>query len=143
MKKVIASALGLMILFSCSNEESNVPNQLSKGEIDEVIQTTLEQTGDFDWTDKSADFILNATQYTNQTISIGYSTPEAKENLINVVLNFEGKGAIISNNDKLRILNVLVSQENTIAALLNHSGVRYIEPTGFDLTAIAETIESK
>lgn len=152
MKKQLLSLAVVLAMFSCSNNENlEIVEQqkelLTKKEINSIIKTSLESTGDFNWGSQEANTIWSAVQHGEGILTIGYGTSRdnyarsaeadnIKNELIQLVQNIEqvsakGKSELYVN-ETINVLDVKVTNKQTIEALLKDSRVRYIEPGGYN-----------
>lgn len=167
MKKTILTITVLLTMFSCSNNEDLTeqeviqPDLLSRKEINTKIKESLESTGDFIWGDTDVNTIYSALKLSNEILTIGYgssknefqrSTASAsiKDELIALVTNNEKAiGAAKSEDEEvlvdefINIIDIKVTNKETIETLLGDSRVRYIEPTGYDFSAKDSDIQSR
>ncbi|WGH75401.1 S8 family serine peptidase [Tenacibaculum tangerinum] len=159
MKKTLLSLTIVFAMISCSQPDEAVEiqqeqNLLTQKEINAKITTSLEQTGDFDWMSQDAHTIWSAVSLGDNILTIGYGSDEnnyakseetnsIKNELIALVKSFEptsSKGSIeLYEDENINVIDVKVTQKETIQVLLNDSRVRYIEPAGYQfLTSEAQ-----
>ncbi|KAB1155239.1 S8 family serine peptidase [Tenacibaculum aiptasiae] len=151
MKKQILSLAIVLAMFSCSqndNLEIADPQNdvLSKKEINAIINKSLKSTGDFDWTSQEVNTIWSAVNHGENILTIGYGTSKnnfarsteantIKNDLIALVRSLEGtsaKGATeLYVDENINVIDIKVTNKETIGVLLKDSRVRYIEPTGY------------
>ncbi len=161
MKKLILSVAIASLIISCSkNEETPQIDQqvelqnelLTKEEINKKIQSSIDNTGDFDWMKTDARTIWSAVKHGDNLLTIGYgtspdqyqrnnSTESIKDNLIKLVRNIENNnsGAAKSKDqlyvdDNINVIDIKVANIETIKTLLNDSRVRYLEPASYLLS---------
>ena len=152
MKKKILSLAIVLAMFSCSNNETLEVQEeqnelLSKKEINSIINTSLQTTGDFNWTTQNAHTIWSAVKHGENILTIGYGnsknqfartteTNNIKNELIQLVHGLEktsAKGASELYVDEIiNVIDIRVTNKETIETLLKDSRVRYIEPGGYD-----------
>lgn len=151
MKKSLLSLAIALAMFSCTNDETlDVPEQqserLSKKEINEIIKTSLQTTGNFNWTEQTSHTIWSAVEHGENILTIGYGTSKnqfsrseatenIKNNLIELVQSLEktsAKGASeLYVNETINIIDIKVTNKKTIETLLKDTRVRYIEPGAY------------
>ena len=153
MKKHILGIAIVFAMFSCSHhnesiEESTIQQKeiLSKKEINSIIETSLQKTGDFNWTEQDVNTIFSALQHGNNILTIGYGTSKenferslsseiVKEGILTLISSteksFSKKKREIYADDKINVIDVKVNNKETLIALLNDKRVRYIEPADY------------
>lgn len=158
MKKKLLYFSLLMAIFSCSkNEEipqidtSLQQNVLSKEEINAIITKKLTATGDFKWMDENSHTIWSALQHSNHLLTIGYGTSKQmfqrsiasesiKDEIIQLVTENEPvktaskKVATIYIDETINVIDIEVTNKETIEILLKDDRVRYIEPSNYPFT---------
>ncbi|OSY88510.1 serine protease [Tenacibaculum holothuriorum] len=164
MKKLILSASIALMLFSCSKDENieqaeQQQELLSRKEINQKIETSLQDNGDFSWSNTDANTIFSALKLSNGILTVGYGTNKSefarsnssnsiKNELINYIRTNE-KVAAKGDSDELfeyeniNVFDIKVTSLGTIKALLNDSRVRYIEPTGYSLFTQEENTQGR
>ncbi|MBA6155616.1 S8 family serine peptidase [Tenacibaculum sp. S7007] len=155
MKKQLLSLAIVLAMFSCSNNETlEIAEQqkelLSKKEINTIIKTSLESTGDFNWGDQEAHTIWSAVKQGEDILTIGYGTSKNNfarsaeaENIKNEIIqlvhsieNVSAKGQTeLYINETINVIDIRVTNKETIKALLKDTRVRYIEPGGYNFLA--------
>jgi hypothetical protein len=151
MKKQMLAFAILLAMFSCSDNEiletpEQQKEQLTKKEINTIIKSSLESTGDFNWTSQEAHTIWSAVKHGESILTIGYGTSKSnfarsaeanniKNDLIQLVQDLEktsAKGASeLYVNETINVIDVKVTNKETIETLLKDSRVRYIEPGNY------------
>ena len=175
---ILASVM--LMVSACSKESSNSGNgdtasvleqkstlqQVPSGSpIDEVtlnkaVIKTLENTGDFKWTNADLKTLWSALQYNDHSLAIGYAPANAgdissklgsiniatgtfrkvHDALIDFIVNEANKTAstpitwqqiVIEDDATLPILTVRLTDKNVLTALSNLKNVRYLEPIDF------------
>lgn len=155
MKKKLLSLAVVLAMFSCSsNETLEIAEQqkelLSKKEINTIIKSSLESKGDFNWTDQDVNTIWSAVKHGENILTIGYGTSKdnyarsaeadnIKNELIQLVQNLEkvsAKGKTeLYVDETINVIDIRVTNKETIKALLKDTRVRYIEPGGYNFLA--------
>lgn len=152
MKKNLLSIGIIFMMFSCSTNDSlEIQNQeqkelLSKTEINSVIKKSLETKGDFKWSDQDVHTIWSAIKHGNNLLTIGYgnsknnyqrsSTSQNIKNQILALVNSTEKTASKGKNEifadeNINVIDLKVTNKETIKVLLNDKRVRYIEPADY------------
>jgi len=152
MKNKIFSLAIVLAMLSCSdNVILETPEQqkelLTKKEINAIIKTSLESTGDFNWTTQTAHTIWSAVEHGENILTIGYGTSKnnfarnaesinIKDELIKLVRNSEKTSAKGTSdlyvNETINVIDIKVTNKETIESLLSDSRVRYIEPSNYN-----------
>lgn len=155
MKKVILLTFGLLLVFSCSKEETNVNSDaseaqqlLSKKEINTYIESQLKQSGDVDWKNAPDEILFSAVMHGQGILSVGFGEEgesfsiekssrliEAKDNVLNIVQSTEGiskTGALVYDYEVLNVIDVQVSDIQTIKKLKATDQIRYLDPLGYE-----------
>ena len=139
------------------NTNSNITktqqqNPLSVEQINQIIKDQIENTGDFDWSQSSDLVLWSALKYGENILTIGYGKDindyqnkasqkqqEAKNKIISLIKANEdekslnkGESLLIYDDDVLTIIDVRVDNIETIKKLREDSGVRYLEPSGYN-----------
>lgn len=151
MKKTLLSLTVVLTMISCSNNDETLDikqdqDLLTKKEINSKIKTSLEETGDFKWMSQDAHTIWSAVNHGENILTIGYGTSKnnyakseestnIKNELLALVRSFEptsAKGETeLYVNENINVLDIKVTNKETINVLLKDSRVRYIEPGGY------------
>lgn len=151
MKKTLLNLTVVLTMISCSNNEETLDikqdqDLLTKKEINSKIKTSLEETGDFTWMSQDAHTIWSAVNHGENILTIGYGTSKnnyakseessnIKNELLALVRSFEptsAKGETeLYVNENINVLDIKVTNKETINVLLKDSRVRYIEPGGY------------
>ena len=152
MKKYILNALAILIIFSCSHdetiEESSVLQEelLSIKEINTFIQKSLEKSGNFNWTEQDVHVIFSALNHGNNILTIGYGSSKEnfersssseiiKERILTLIntteKSFSKTKSEIYSDDRINVMDIKITSKKTLIALLNDKRVRYIEPADY------------
>ena len=154
MKKSVFYLLPLFfVLNSCNTNE--LPGEGSKIEtvqkdplttkqINEEIKNSIKNTGSFNWKEASDHLLWSAVFRGNKMVSIGFGTSgedfdrslsansrEMEDEILNVIRKSEGKergDALISSDQYLNQIDVLIEKEETLTALRQMKTIRYVEP---------------
>lgn len=161
MKRITLLGLGLFLVFSCTKEDpneildsnSNSPESqklLSVNEVNNYIADELKRTGDVDWTHAPSQVLWSAAMHGGKLLSVGYGEigesftlqqrssglNQAKENVFNIVQSTENEAKSniqVADDDILNVVDVKITQLQTVIELQKSDGIRYIEPIGYNL----------
>ncbi len=166
MKKLMSLLVGLLLVLSCSQEETTVntatpePEGLvSVAEVNEFIANELKQSGDVDWTRAPSHILYSAVMHGGNVLSVGYGAEGesfvvgAKSNrLVSVLQNIQEIVATaegVSKSDSAALVDetlnyteVTVTQLATIKALQKADAIRYLDPVGYGLY-LEQAVQSK
>ena len=153
MKKQILSLGIILAMLSCSTnddsfEVTNIQQQelLTKSEINKVIKESLEAKGDFKWSEQNVHMIWSALKHGNNILTIGYGNSKTnfernatskniKDEILALVQSLEKTSSKSKNeiyaDENINVLDLKVTNQETLTALLNDSRVRYIEPADY------------
>ena len=165
MKKQLLGAMCLMFLctLSCTNEnlpaevlnEAVIDSQelLSVQEINQIIDTSLETDGDFDWNNTSDQVLWSALTHGDYVLTLGYGEDAndvanknsgtqqlTKKDLLALVTTMEeeaqkdaakGEEVLIYDDENLTIMDLRVERIETIRMLRKDDRIRYLEPAGY------------
>ncbi|MFV0248017.1 MAG: S8 family peptidase [Tenacibaculum sp.] len=158
MKKQVLIFGILLTIFSCSTNElieneliEEVIDQpkelLSKSEINKIIQESLEEKGDFKWSEQDVHTIYSALKHSNNILTIGYGSSKSnfkksstslsiKDQVLTLIRNSEKIYSKTKNqiyvDENINVLDIKVNNKETLIALLNDSRIRYIEPSDYN-----------
>lgn len=163
MKKIFYLLFFTFLIVSCSKNqeielEATPENQdlLSKKQINNVIRTSVETTGDFNWSKADINVIYSAVKLGDGILTVGYgsSTDEfarsvnssaIKDELLKIVYqnekitNSEVKSEVkLYVDEDINFFDVKVENRATIEVLLKDARVRYVEPSGYRLEDVNE-----
>jgi len=158
MKKIILAVTAAFLLASCENNEelniSSTENQqiLSKSEINSTIKNTIAQTGEFNWKSTNAFTIWSAVSYADNLLTVGYVDEASSKgensngtasHIISLVNELESLAKAKSEkspviDETLKVIDIEVTQLETIEALLADSSVRYVEPAFYSMVEETE-----
>ncbi|WP_378185426.1 S8 family serine peptidase [Aquimarina sp. W85] len=157
MKKITLAIIGLMLGFSCSNdkeildqvetEQLETQKLLSIKEVNRYIEGELKRSGDVNWTKAPAVVLWSAVVHGDEILSVGYGDKgesfseqrsprlnSVKENIYAIVGKQEAvnRSSTVVNEDAiLNVVDVKVTQLETIVALQRANDIRYLEPIGY------------
>ncbi|VAW16067.1 putative secreted serine protease [hydrothermal vent metagenome] len=127
---------------------------LSRKKINELIEQQLSDQGDFDWNSVSGYFLWSALQHGDYILTIGYGSDKGdftnsksqvqsivKSRILDLVETIEEKetaktqkkdeNILIYDDEYLTIIDVKVTQLETILKLREDANIRYMEPSGY------------
>ena len=160
--------LGVLVIVSCSKEETTFENQpeniqfpenpLTIEEINSKITETIENTGDFDWNAVDAHFLWSAVIHGQNVLTIGYGNPGQsfsedydpelrvkKAGIVNIVKQQEeikDNKLKIFEHEIINVIDVEVKNIETIIELRKSDGIRYLEPNGYNHYGVEATAKS-
>ncbi|WP_400076919.1 S8 family peptidase [Winogradskyella sp. R77965] len=160
MKKLHFKLLFLLAItiLSCTKEDTFIESQsediqfpkdpLTTEQINSKISETIDNTGDFDWNEVDAHFLWSAVVNGQNILSIGYGDEgqsfsesydplleEKKNNILNIVIENEkvpDEKLIRVEHEIINVIDIEVKNIETIIALRNAHGIRYLEPNGYN-----------
>lgn len=117
---------------------------LTGKQINAEINTTIKNTGSFNWKNSSDHLLWSAVFRGNRMVSIGFGSskddfdrslsPNSKTmeaDVLNLISQYEGIGQarfLMASDPYLNQVDVLIEKEETIAALRKMKTIRYVEP---------------
>ena len=155
MKKRLTSLAVVLTLFSCSQDETldlgatQEKELLSRTQINEIIDNSLQTSGDFRWSSAEVNTIYSAVKLGEGILTIGYgnnanqyqrtaNSKNIKNEVLQLVYKTEGLESTAGKSDvefyadeNINVVDVKITKKETIEALLKDSRVRYIEPSGY------------
>lgn len=167
MKKLIFlfSAV-LLVLSACEKNEELISEQhlepeilqddpLSPQEINQRIDLSINETGDFNWADADALMIWSAAMHGDSILTVGYGKAafsegnkaedeSVKKELIKKIKQWEAtKDNPVFYEDKyVNFFDVRISDLASVEKLLQEEGLRYLEPSGYSYFKYAQTDKS-
>lgn len=143
----------------------------SVGEIDRLIRQTLQSKNEFSWNDAGDDVIWSAGQQRDKMFAIGYkpagetnvenrlhlikinnaSWKQAKEKIIDIIYTEEHKTRPSLERNQvevwpeeiLPVIDVMIENYSTIQKLRATGLIRYIEPMGYEPSAVQPNVSGK
>jgi subtilisin family serine protease len=109
---------------------------IPKAAINAFVDQQLETHGYFDWRMASDTMVWSALLHGDSILSVGYTDAASASQILQLSGENEKNGMQenmlrSSSAEKLRFLNIKVSQYATVKALRASAGVRYAEPIGY------------
>lgn len=124
------------------NQEVLTPQQ-----INEEINKSVENTGQFHWQDAPLQVLWSATQHGSNVVTIGYGTSKddfVKANstnsdkmlndILNIIIASENgslEKTLIYKDEILNVIDVIITDQKTLYLLRNNKNVRYVEPADY------------
>ncbi len=174
MKKLKFIIVAVLIgLWGCSKE--NTQNEelsensdttiepLTGEEINTYIKESLNNTGDFSWSDVSDYILWSATMNGDSILTVGYtkssvsgnstkskSENSLKEKIIEVAYDIENCNQLKSSSENLSLyeneslcyVDLKIQCLETISALRSMDSIRYIEPSGYNFFDYEDQLKS-
>ena len=161
MKKLHFISLLVLLIFisSCTHDEiqqdgaqaiepTNQPKALSVGEINKQITAMYNENGSFDWSEASDLLLWSAAVRGENILTIGYGNKgesfrtqkserltSIKNDILQTIKStstVKGKGDILIFEDNtLNLIDVKVTDLNSVIELRKKNNIRYLEPEGF------------
>ena len=151
------AAVLLAMITSCSDEPVDIQetvqieypsDPLTVQQINERINSHIQKTGEFDWSQTDVHTLWSAVVQGNNILTLGYgdegqsfseqpdpALEAKKEALLNIIATNEGverNDLITSDYEIINAVDVEVKTIETITALFTHDDVRYLEPNGYN-----------
>lgn len=150
------SILALLVFTSCTKDESAEqgilidPAQkdpLTTQEINVKINEALNSQGSFNWNQSSTHLLWSAIVQGQKVATIGfgksksdYDRSKSSDNqkmqneILNIILKHEEKGLdkiLISSDEYLNLIDVVIEKQETVIALKRSKYIRYFEPADY------------
>lgn len=148
--------LSLLLFSACTNEETENPavtidaiqkEPLSRTEINAVIEQTLAANTQFHWNNMTSQMIWSAALQGENLITIGFgdsatafersasaNDQQIENELLAIISKYEGKelkDIVVSSDEFLNLIDVVILKQETIIALRQTKFIRYIEPADY------------
>lgn len=145
-----------IIFTSCSRDESEnqtvVVNVLQKeplttAQINATINQVLTSNKQFYWSEMSSQMIWSAALQGQNLITIGFgnsasdfdrskssNNQKMQEDLLSIISKYEGKelkDILVSSDEFLNLMDVVITKQETVIALRQSKYIRYIEPADY------------
>jgi subtilisin family serine protease len=124
------------------NQEVLTPQQINN-----EINKSVENTGQFHWENTTLQVLWSATQHGSNLVTIGYGTSDddyvksnstKAEAMVNDILNSiieNEKGSmektLIYKDEVLNVIDVIVTEQSTLHLLRINKNIRYVEPADY------------
>lgn len=163
MKRSIYLLVALFFLASCAKDDlltqqTETPPEiqqtelLSPQQINAIIKTSVNNTGNFNWMAADENVLYSAIVHGNNILTIGYGatsfdnaksskTLQLKSHLLEVVREFEMSNqtkendVLIYEDPILNFVDVEITNRETLRQLMAEDGIRYLEPAGYTFFA--------
>lgn len=115
MKLFLPFSLVVLLLFSCSKEDSflieepTIERDYTSDEINDFIHEQIQDGTVFDWSDAPLDMIYSASQISDKLIAIGYTIPTVPD--VKDVIGLEDKLAASFITKRSEIVQVILENE--------------------------------
>ena len=155
--KILKLLVFTSILFtSCSKDENEnqpvVVNALEKeplttAQINGTIDQVLTSNTQFQWSEMSSQMIWSAALQGQNLITLGFGNSAAdferstssnnqkiQNELLSIITKYEGKDVkdiLVSSDEFLNLIDVVITKQETIIALRQTKYIRYIEPADY------------
>ncbi|MBW8688249.1 S8/S53 family peptidase [Chitinophaga rhizophila] len=144
MKAAYLAIVGMVfvLLISCVKTDSSYvipPTQqapdtlISKSVINAFVQQQLAAHGYFDWKMASDTMVWSALLHGDNILSVGYEAGSSAGEILQLIPQKAATASVMrtATGDKLRFLQLRVSDYATVKALRASDRVRYAEPVGY------------
>lgn len=154
MKKKVFYLLALFfVMNSCTSDELQNDNPkteisqkdpLTGKQINAEINSTLKNTGSFNWKNASDHLLWSAVFRGNRMVSIGFGSSKddfdrslsadsktMETDVLEIIKKYENAGQerfLIASDQYLNQIDVIIEKEETITALRKMKTIRYVEP---------------
>ncbi len=166
--KIIIGVL-FIALWGCSDDHSEIVTNsktsdseiepLSGSEINSYIKESLNNTGDFSWSDVSDYILWSAVMNGDSILTVGYkksseslkrTSKSLKKKIINVATNIENNNNQTLNSDDLTLyeneslsyIDLKITSLETINTLRSMDSIRYLEPSGYNFFDYEDQLKS-
>ena len=145
-----------IVLTSCSKDENEnqvvivdtlLKEPLTKAEINATIGQTIAANIQFHWTNMTSQMIWSAALQGNNLITVGFgnttsaferstsaNNQQIENELLSIISKYEGKeikDILVSSDEFLNLIDVVILKQETIIALRQTKYIRYIEPADY------------
>jgi serine protease len=158
VKKLLKLSVVLfLVTVSCSKDDALQENSividasqrvpLTAKEINAKIDETIRTQGSFSWSKASNHLLWSAAVRGQNIVTIGFGNSKTdlerakspnnvkiQNDLLEIIMKYEGTTLdkiLISSDEYLNLIDVIISKQETIIALRNSKYIRYIEPADF------------
>ena len=159
----------LLIVSSCSKEDStdfqeekqqqiDQTKPLSIEEINARIESQLSKGESFSWINETDHMLWSAVYHGNKILTIGYgeegqsfseqrsaALETTKDNILELVEaseDYKRSKETVVEHEIINVIDVKVENFETIKALRKTSGIRYLEPNGYNQYGVNDTFRS-
>ena len=154
------SIIMVLIFSSCSKEDAIKTTEeevitidvtqkepLSAEQVKSKIDESLNSTGSFNWNQASSHLLWSAANQGQNVITIGFgnlvsdfdrsqsdNSAKMQNELLDIILKYKGTSLnkiLVSADEYLNLIDVVVSKQETIITLRKYANLRYIEPADY------------
>lgn len=150
------SILSLLVFASCTKDETNEnpividvtqKDPLTIDQITTKIDESFATQNSFNWKEASNHMLWSAIYQGQKIATIGFGNSEndfdrskspnnanMQQELLDIILKYEGKEldkVLISSDEYLNLVDVLIEKQETVIALRRSKYIRYIEPADY------------
>lgn len=150
------SVILLLMIVSCSKEEEKTGEELiiiteqqeplTGRQINDFINSFNQAGEKFDWSKATTHQLWSAVVNGNNLVSIGFGanlsdfdktksplSAKMQTEIINLIIKYEGNTTdlIVSQDDYLNLIDVVIKKQETLEALRKNRYVRYVEPADY------------
>ncbi|WP_091393963.1 S8 family peptidase [Flavobacterium noncentrifugens] len=171
IKSNLKLLLFLFLIVSCSKDDNSISieNQvavetfksdpMTPQQINSEIDRSIQSKGSFNWSEASTYILWSATKNGNYIVSIGFgngkndfdrsksaSNQKIQEAILKIILDNEATTldkTLISQDEFLNSIDVIVTKPQTIAALRKSKYIRYIEPGDYKYFAVRSMLKGQ
>lgn len=148
------SVISIVFFASCSKDdnikegsiviEASQKDPLSALEINAKIDESINTKGSFNWKESSSHLLWSAIAQGQNIVTIGFGNSKddieraklsdnekIQNDLLAIIMKYEGTNldkTLISSDEYLNLIDVVISKQETIIALRKSKYIRYIEP---------------
>lgn len=159
--KLLKLSIFVLLVVSCSRDDSEQnaitinaaqKEPLTTTQINASIDDAMKAKGTFNWKTASDHMIWSATLNGNNIITIGFGNSKndfdrskstnsiaIQNELLRIIKAYEGVAEdkiLVSADQDLNIINVMITKQETIIALRKSKYIRYIEPADYKYVSI-------
>lgn len=160
------SFLILIVFSSCSKDDTtenaiNIDNSqkepLTMQQVNAAIDASFESKNSFNWKESSTHLLWSAMHQGKKIATVGFGTSnndfdrsksvdnqKIQKEILDLILKYEGKtleNVLISSDNYLNLIDVIIEKQETIIALRRNNYIRYIEPADYKYIANKNNLE--
>lgn len=169
MRKFYAIALTAGVLFfaGCSRDDDQPMSEpqseilqsdpLSAQQINRIIDDHIQNHGSFDWRNTNVHQLWSASVHGENILSIGFGSTTndynratsqkhtvIQQEILDIIMRYEEKSQediLISADEFLTTVDVVVTKQETVAALRKYDNIRYIEPGNYKYFSVRSSMQ--
>lgn len=159
--KLLKLSIFVLLVVSCSRDDSEQntitinaaqKEPLTTTQINAAIDDAMNTKGTFNWKNASSQIIWSAALNGNNLVTIGFGNSKndfdrskstnsiaIQNELLQIIKAYEGVAEdkiLVSADQDLNIINVMITKQETIIALRKSKYIRYIEPADYKYVSI-------